>query len=118
MELKMIKSLFVVTIIFLSVSTAQESYAQAADEANSVGAGHAAESANSGHSSETATDGNQSTEKVPTANLFPNRDLEAWRTMNSVAPSATTTHQETSGLQHEFHGEYITIFNVNNGVPR
>jgi hypothetical protein len=118
-----IKSIIVVSILFLTVSISRESYAQEPDEANSTSAGHATESASPHKSSATATTGDQSivrtangrTAVVPVTNLFPLSDPVALRTINTavVPPAAPAL-----GLQHEFHGVFSTTYTITNGVPR
>ncbi|NVN93133.1 MAG: hypothetical protein HXX11_21405 [Desulfuromonadales bacterium] len=109
----MIKSIIVVSILFLTVSTSPESYAQESDEANVASSGHAVESASRHNNPTVATAGDQAiiktqnsrTSTVPLVKLFPYRDPVALHTTNTnVVPPATPSRQDAPGLQHEFHG--------------
>ncbi|HBA70768.1 MAG TPA: hypothetical protein DCZ63_00775 [Geobacter sp.] len=113
----MIKSTIVVSIIFLTLLTSPESHAQEPEAVKSASAdkNQAAFQAG-GHASARTPD--RGIAGIPLANLFPTREPAVRDKINPVvAPPPTIPRQESSGLQHEFHGEFTTSFSNSNGVP-
>lgn len=114
----MIKSTIVVSIIFLTVLTSPESYAQETEAAKSASADKNQAAVMAGEHASARTPDRGSAE-IPLANLFPTREPAVRDKINPVvAPPPTSPRQESSGLQHEFHGEFTTSFSNSNGVPQ